>query len=92
MEEFAGRGCRPFIGGVEDGRSSGVGLAPLLLGCMSPVAVLSLFVKDEMAQPNTCPPTPGCGVLILVFGADAASGGGSTVSGRVVLYFRTRSK
>lgn len=58
-ERPTGREGTPFVGGVEVGRSIGVGFAPLLFGCMSPLAVLSLLVKDEMAHPSIWFPTPG---------------------------------
>jgi hypothetical protein len=77
---------------VENDRSDGVGLIPLLFGCISPVADVSLFVNEETAHPSIWLPTPGCGVLILVVGADEESAEGSAVSGSVAAYFRTRSK
>ena len=48
---LCGRTGVPFAGGVDDARSKGVGCVPSLLGSMFPLAELSLFVNDEMAQP-----------------------------------------
>jgi len=83
----------PFgTAGVEDDLSSGVGLEPLLFGWISPLAVPSLLVKEEMAQPIHW--FAGCGVPMRVGPADWVSdgGGGWMVSGSVVAYLRIRSR
>ena len=79
-----------FAGGVDDGRSELAVVAALLLGWISPLAVASLFVKDDIAQPAHPDPDPGCGVLMRGALEPAASGGGKTLSGRVCPYLRMR--
>ena len=75
---------------MEEGRSELAVVAALLLGWISPLAVASLLVKDDIAQPAHPEPDPGCGVLIRGAFEPAASGGGKTLSGSVCPYLRMR--
>lgn len=84
-------GVEALGGGNEVDRVSfGFAARPFVLGCISPFAVVILFVKDEMAQPahdvSFCVP-----ILVAdAVGMSVDPGGGRTVSGRVVPYLRTR--
>lgn len=80
------------VGGTDEGRvwvGTGGGM-PFALGWISPLAVASLFVKEEMAQPDHevsfwGVPMRGTAPLVVV-----ALGGGRMVSGNVVPYLRMR--
>ena len=63
------------------------------LDCMSPLAVASLLVKEEIAQP-VHPALSFCGVPIRGTApfADVVVGGGKAVSGREFPYLRIRCK
>ena len=81
-----------LVKGVELGRIVG-SAATIALGCISPTAAETLFVKDEMAHPVQEAASFGCGVLIRgVFELDvsAAVGSGNTESGIAEANFRTR--
>lgn len=80
-------------GGTDDDLSFFGGCGWGSLGCMSPLAVASLLVKEEIAHPAH-PALSFCGVPIRGTAplADAVAGGGKTVSGKEVPYFRIRWK
>lgn len=85
--------CSSTIG-VELGLASGT-VIPFAAGCISPTAVDTLLVNDEMAHPVQDAASLGCVVFILAeeeVVESAALGGGRTVSGNVNPYFRTRCK
>lgn len=68
------------------------GPLPLAVGCIWPLAAVSLFVKEEIAHPaqDVSLDVPMRAALLLL--APWAFCGGSAVSGIVLLYFRMRCK
>jgi hypothetical protein len=78
--------------GAELGRASKAGV-PFKVGWISPAAVDTLFVNDEMAHPVHEAGSLGCGVLIrgaAVVDAPAALRGGNAVSAIDDANLRTR--
>lgn len=90
VEGSAGLAASTVSGTEEDLVFAGAPRSPLGFGCISPLAVASLFVKDEIAQPaqevSFCD-VPICGTAPLTA---PVLGGGNNVSGSVLAYFRTR--
>ena len=78
-------------GGTDDDLSILEGGTFVAFDCMSPLAVASLFVKDEIAQPAH-PAVSFCGVPIRRTGplAYEVVGGGKAVSGSEFPHFRMR--
>jgi len=80
-----------FAVGAEFGRAAGTDV-PFEAGCISPAAVETLLVNEEIAQPAQEATSFACGVLIRgVFAvASAVAGGGNAVSAIEDENFRTR--
>ena len=83
----------PAAGGTDDDLSLSGASGFAAFGCMSPLAVAILFVKDEMAHPAH-PAASLCVVPIRGTGpfAEAVAGGGKTVSGSELPYLRIRCR
>ena len=79
------------VGGTEeDLELAGAARLPLGFDCISPLAVASLFVKDEIAQPAQDVSFWGVPIRGTAPLTAPALCGGNTVSGSVLAYFRTR--
>lgn len=79
------------VGGTEEDRAlAGAAGLPLGFDCISPLAVASLFVKDEIAQPAQEVSFWGVPIRGIAPLTAPELGGGNTVSGSVLAYFRTR--
>lgn len=78
-------------GGTDEDLSLFGGCAFATFGCMSPLAVAILLVKDEIAHPAH-PAASLCVVPIRGTApfAEAVAGGGKTVSGSELPYLRIR--
>ena len=90
LDAVAGLAASAVGGTEEDLALAGAATLPLGFDCISPLAVASLFVKDEIAQPAQEVSFWGVPIRGTAPLRAPVLGGGNIVSGSVLAYFRIR--